>query len=318
MERRNDNIFPTEAMARYFEWCGASRHEAIAYASGNDALSYDIEKDRPEWMPMNEACGVRYTSWELHEHLAEFTRELPGGFDAWGWGTSDPYAVFGSDGDGFASQAGPAEASDTLVLGLTGGRGAGKSYLCEILEEMEFTRVHPFNPGKATLRGYYVSRGATEEQAMAMTDGALKDLPAPDGVLPVDIETGRPHTSRFVMERLGQFMARRLGLDSTIGRELAHWSHLGAERVLVDSVVYEDAYIRTYPNAVIMRLDLAEGLGNSGIQAETSDRHVAQIVPDVILVNYKDGRENLEADFLTLMAERGFDLGREIAVFPEL
>lgn len=318
MERRNDNIFPTEAMARYFEWCGASRHEAVAYASGNDAGSYDIEKDRPDWMPINEACGLRYTSWELHEHLAEFTKVLPGGFEAWGWTGTDPYAVFGPEGDGFASRAGASDASETLVLGLTGGRGAGKSYLCEILEDMDFTRVHPFNPGKAMLRGYYVSRGATEEQAMAMTDGDLKDLPAPDGVLPIDMETGKPHTSRFLMEHLGLFMANRLGLDSTIGRELAHWSHLGAERILVDSVVYEDKYVRTYPNAVIMRLELPAWLSNSGIHAETSDRHVAQIVPDVILVNYKDGRENLEANFLTLMTERGFDLRTEGAASPEM
>lgn len=317
MAHRNDNIFPAEAMARYFQWCGGSREEAVAFACGNGAGVYDIEKERPDWMPMNEASGLRYTSAELHKDLAEFTQMLPGGFEAWGWAGSDPYATFGSDDDGFSAQAVVADASDTLVLGLTGGRGAGKSYLCAILDDMEFTRVHPFNPGKAMLRGYYVSRGATEEQAMAMTDGDLKDAPAPDGVLPIDTETGKPYTSRFLMEKLGWFMANKLGLDSTIGRELAHWSHVGAKRILVDSVVYEDRLIRTYPNAVIMRLELAEGLGNSGIRAETSDARVAQIVPDAILVNHKTGRERLEADFIGLMSERGFDLCKETALAPE-
>lgn len=296
-------FFAAEPIRRYFLWAGADPVEAEALATG-------VETGSRPWMPVNAATGERHTAETFIKAMDDFRNALPDNGSAFDWSTAglDPYKTTDTITD-IALPAAGAEKVDSVFIGLTGGRAVGKSYLTSCLEEIGFHRVHPFNPGKALLRGYYVSRGATEDEAFSMTDGALKDQPAPRDVLPVDPDTGKNYTSRFLMERLGSFMAKRIGLDCTIGAELRHWSSVGKERILIDSVVYEADHIRQMPNSAILGIEVpADKKKDSGILADITDSHVSQIKVDAYVLNEMNGAESLMSNFHAAVRGLGIQL----------
>lgn len=125
----------------------------------------------------------------------------------------------------------------TFILGLAGYRRVGKTEVSDRLVEAHgFQRVHPFNGGKAACRAYFMHLGVSEENAWRMTDGDLKDSPCeflPDNAKP-----------RLFMEKFGKFMGVEMGPDWTIGRELYLAKQKRPERLIVESVVYEDMVLR--------------------------------------------------------------------------
>lgn len=293
--------FSAPAFERYFMWCGIPRDEASTLVLG---LTGAFSDEHPK-LPLVKGTGSRHTPSSFIRLMQNGFGEMLAreGIDVSAFDCPDPYAEFPiPDEPRLSERIGE---GDPIVLGLTGGRECGKSFLTNLLGSHDFVRVHPFNPGKALLRGYYVSRGASEAEALAMTDGSKheKDAPAPGGVLPVDPKTGKNYTSRLVMERLGWFMANVVGLDSTIGRELAHWNDLGAERILVDSVVYEADHIREFRRSAIIRLDVPEESrgARSGIVADKTDEAVSGIVPDGVLINRMSGPGPLLEDLAGIL-----------------
>lgn len=295
-------FFAAEPLRRYFLWAGATPDEAREMATGQD-------RETKPWMPENPKTGAAYTPAELSAAFAGFRAVLPDQGRAFDRPDADPYALTNTLTDMVSSASAAGAGADTVFVGLTGKRAVGKSFLTAELEKIGFLRVHPFNPGKALLRGFYASRGATEEEAFAMTDGALKDQPAPRDVLPVDPETGKNYTSRFLMELLGKYMATEMGLSTTIGTEMRHWAAMGEERILIDSVVYEADEIRKMPNSAILGIEVPEHLRqNTDIKAETTDAFVSRIVPDGIIINEMNGAEPLMRNFLEAAARCGIVL----------
>lgn len=135
----------------------------------------------------------------------------------------------------------------TIILGLAGLRRAGKSTAADHLVAAHgFVRLHPFDGGKAAARGYYMHIGIDEDTAWRMTDGDLKDTPCE--LLPGNA------TSRDFLEPFGKFMGVSMGADWTIGRELLRHQALGHERIIAESVVYEDQVVRGM-GGVIWRLN---------------------------------------------------------------
>lgn len=290
-------IFGSEALRRYMLWAGAEVDVAWDMASSPDDRTAD-------WMPENPLTGSSYTVRELSAAFDSIGHALPEGGDA--FVTTRPDLMTGNTEDAGLAATASAQQTTPLFVGLTGGRGVGKSYLTTELVKEGFVRVHPFNPGKALLRGYYVSRGATEDEAFSMTDGELKDRPAPAGVLPIDPETGQAYTSRFLMEKLGFHMAKVVGLSSTIGTELRHWASSGETKILVDSVVYEADEIRKMDNSAILKIVVPEGAQKeTGIKAEITDANVAKITPDALVVNEMNGVGPLMESFNTALATCG-------------
>lgn len=301
-------VFPSEALRRYFLWSGADVFVALHTSVGiEDEPDYDVSG----FMPRNEATGAPHDAESFFEIMKGFSAVLAAdGFRPADFLAPDPYFFTNEMGDVVRKGRQAEIPGDPVTVGLTGERQAGKSFLSKQLEEIGFLRVHPFNPGKALLRGYYVSRGADERTAWEMTDGSLKDVPAPDGILPVDHRTGKAVTSRYVMEELGKFMAKTVGLDSTLGRELAHWSGSDVKRLLVDSVVYEADFLRAQEGAVILDLQVPADKRPEGpeILAHNSNEHVARIVADARLVNTMEGAERLMDDFHAALASCGVHL----------
>lgn len=299
-------IFAAEPIRRYFLWAGATPDEALDFA-------ISPYPETADWMPTNKATGKPYTNIEFITDMGKFAEMLPNnGYDFhWQSRGTDPYLTTDVNTDA-VTLGGDSTSVDPVFIGLTGERGVGKSFLTTELEKIGFMRVHPFNPGKALLRGYYVTRGATEDEALAMTDGVLKDVPAPRDVLPVNPETGENYTSRFVMEKLGWFMANVIGLSSTIGTEMRHWAAAGKEKILIDSVVYETDEIREMPNSAILGIKVpAEKRKNTGIIAETTDAAVAKIVPNGWVVNDMNGAGPLMDNFYATCTSCGITIPQD-------
>lgn len=299
-------FFAAEPIRRYLLWAGATPDQAFFACTDPETSTFDF-------MPINKATGKPYTVDAFVEDMAAFADMLPEGGKGFHFEDKniDPYFTTDTVDDqvGIASKVSDGE---PLFVGLTGERGVGKSYLTAELENIGFKRVHPFNPGKALLRGYYVSRGATEEEAFSMTDGDLKDKPAPRDVLPVDPKTGKNYTSRSVMEPLGWFMANTIGLSSTIGVEMAHWASAGEDKILIDSVVYEADEIRKNPNAIIMDIQVPAHLKkDTGIISEHTSARVSTIKTDATIINEMNGIAPLMDSFYAGLESNGIHIRPE-------
>lgn len=157
-----------------------------------------------------------------------------------------------------------------LIIGLSGRRGVGKSRVADhLVERHGFSRIHPFQGGKAACVGYFVHVGATPEEAGRMVNGDLKDVPCP--LLPND------QTPRYFMERFGQFMGVQMGPEWTIGQEI----RLALERdpdarLIAESIVYEVDVIRDM-GGVIVEIT-RDGSTLTGLE---TDKATAMITPDL-------------------------------------
>lgn len=161
-----------------------------------------------------------------------------------------------------------------LIIGLSGRRGVGKSRVADhLVERHGFSRIHPFQGGKAASVGYFVHVGATPEEAARMVNGDLKDVPCP--LLPND------QTPRYFMERFGQFMGVQMGPEWTIGQEI----RLALERdpdarLIAESIVYEVDVIRDM-GGVIVEIT-RDGSTLTGLE---TDKATALITPDLRFEN---------------------------------
>lgn len=162
----------------------------------------------------------------------------------------------------------------TIIIGLAGYRRVGKSEVGNRLVEAHgFKRIHPFNGGKAACRAYFTHLGVSPEDAVRMTDGDLKDTPSeylPDN-----------QTPRYLMERFGKFMGVEMGPDWTIGRELIRATEGGADRLLVESVVYEDSVLRSQ-GATIWKVTRPTVAQTPGLETDTYTR---SMVTDHEIIN---------------------------------
>jgi hypothetical protein len=175
-----------------------------------------------------------------------------------------------------------------VIIGLSGLRQVGKSHIARhLVEQHGFTRLHPFDGGKAASRAYFMHLGIDAETAARMTDGDLKDKPC--DVLPVisNVDHGRVgthYTSRFWMEKFGQFMGSQLGPEWTIEREIDRHLRSGQPfRLVAESIVYEAETLRRM-GGIILRVEreVDRSLGISGLE---TDKFGADIVPDHVLKN---------------------------------
>lgn len=161
-----------------------------------------------------------------------------------------------------------------LIIGLSGRRGVGKSRVADhLVERHGFSRIHPFQGGKAASVGYFVHVGATPEEAGRMVNGDLKDKPC--GLLPDN------QTPRYFMERFGQFMGVQMGPEWTIGQEI----RLALERdpdarLIAESIVYEVDVIRDM-GGVIVEIT-RDGSTLTGLE---TDKATALITPDIRFEN---------------------------------
>lgn len=274
------------------------------YASVHRA-DMTIPRDTPApWLPLR-ADGEHASMAEFSGHMEAFFEEYLGPE----WEIKNPPATLNIPTE--PPQPGNAFNDDFMVLGLTGERGVGKSLITSHLCDTHgFAHIHPFNPGKEFLIGYYMDRGASNAEAVAMTYGGtldLKDRPSP--YLPLDPLTGEHYTSRWLMERLGRYMAQVMGLGWTIGTDIRHHLQLtpGA-RILADSVVYEADYLRQEFDAKIGQIVVPpECRKETGIKAEITNANVALITPDFTVINRMDGVENFLRAFDDVAALAGVD-----------
>ncbi|MBW3243622.1 hypothetical protein KUV57_13190 [Epibacterium sp. DP7N7-1] len=204
------------------------------------------------------------------------------------------------------------------IIGLKGRRQVGKSKIADhLVQNLGFTRVHPFDGGKVACRAYFMHLGADEETAWRMTDGDLKDVPSPilpiitkpEHVVPGKSELGDHYMSRFFMEKFGRCMGIDMGPDWTIGKELQ--LHLDAnpgedKRLVVESIVYEADQLRALGGKIIEVTRTAEGL-ESPVGMET-DRFGATVVPDLHFNNSGASLETMRMEFNELLADH-FGIG---------
>lgn len=163
-----------------------------------------------------------------------------------------------------------------ILIGLAGYRQVGKSHIADhLVNHHGFSKVHPFNGGKAATRAYYVHLGIDEHTAWEMTDGSLKDTPCeqlPGGV-----------SSRFFMEKFGKFMGVEMGPDWTIGKELELSLARGDsnQRLLVESIVYEDAIVRAQGGS-IWKVERPTVLPTPGLK---TDEYTSRLLADETILN---------------------------------
>lgn len=176
-----------------------------------------------------------------------------------------------------------------MLLGLTGRRRVGKSTIARILEEEHgFYRIHTFGGGLAAALAY-LSRYVDEGTAQSMVYGELKDVPSP--VLPGGV------APRVLLEGLGRFWGTGLGVEWTLGLELARARRFaGNGPVVVESVVYEADYFRAQ-GGIIVRVVRP---GHDGPAGAMTDDAQERIFEDVSVAN--DGDINqLRVHIITAM-----------------
>ena len=172
-----------------------------------------------------------------------------------------------------------------LIIGLSGRRGVGKSRVADhLVEHHGFSRIHPFQGGKAACVGYLVHVGATPEEAARMVNGDLKDKPC--SLLPDN------QTPRYFMERFGQFMGVQMGPAWTIGQEI----RLALERdpdarLIAESIVYEVDVIRRMGGMIV---EITRD--GSRIEGLETDKATALIRPDLRFENNGNSLAHLKGE----------------------
>lgn len=274
--------FGYEATRRYLSYCGMN-----AYHAAHDSRN-------PTDEPREELGGESVSAF--HNGMDNFFNTALS--DAWAAG---PNQSFMSPVRAVLPEVSSGEPG--VIVGLTGERECGKSVIGDhLVNNKNFVRLHPFNPGKAFLRGYYVSFGISEKEAFAMTDGELKNSPSP--ILPIDPETGEHYSSRWLMERLGRYMAREMGVKWTIGAEIRHYSAQDPTAgLLIESLVYEEDVVREMGGVIIRVTRHPDVANTSKTVGEVSDSFVAGIRHDAELINHMDGKERLIEDFEHTLSE---------------
>jgi hypothetical protein len=147
------------------------------------------------------------------------------------------------------------------LVGITGKRNVGKSTTADLLvSRLGYVKAHAFDGGKEA--GYAYLRHVTGDYHLAhrMTWGDLKDVPCdllPGGVSP-----------RYFYERFGQFMGVDMGVEWTLGMEIARLrrEHPG-KPIVVESLVYEAGWFRRQGGR-ILRLVRPDHEGPAGIESD--------------------------------------------------
>jgi len=134
-----------------------------------------------------------------------------------------------------------------VMLGLTGKRNVGKSTAADLLvSEFGFKKVHAFDAGKCAANAYFHWVTRDPVWAARMVHGDLKDKPSE--FLPGNA------TPRFYMEQSGYFHGNTLGVDWTLGVEIARVRRESPEaNIVIESLVYEADWARAQ-GALIVRL----------------------------------------------------------------
>lgn len=164
---------------------------------------------------------------------------------------------------------------ETKIIGLTGKRGVGKTEVALALQEEGYVDAHPIEGGKRMAVTLYEYLGIDSDRAHRMAFGDLKDEPCTE--LPGGV------SSRYFLEHLGHFLMK-LGHDWTIGAELKRQKRMGATKIVVSSVVYEEGTVRA-EGATIVKVVRPKHKGPAG---EKTDKAVDAIDPDIILTNDGD------------------------------
>lgn len=168
------------------------------------------------------------------------------------------------------------EEASIKIIGLTGKRGVGKTEVAKALQEHGYVDAHPFEGGKRMCVAYFVYLGIDPDTAERMVSGDLKDTPHP--LLPGGV------ASRFLMERLGEWMGKKLGPPWTIGVELKRQKRMGSTKIVVSSVCYEENEVRN-EGGMIAKVTRP---GHKSPIGDKTDKAVDAIIPDMALVNDGD------------------------------
>lgn len=152
-----------------------------------------------------------------------------------------------------------------LMIGLTGLRNVGKSTVANLLEEeMGFEKIHAFATGKEAAERWFDVIGG---DGWRMVYGDLKDQPSehlPGGVAP-----------RYLLEKMGHFFGETMGVDWTLGLEIA----LARKRnprapIVVESLVYEAPWFKAH-GGVVVRLERPGHVGPVGCESDAVQATVA-------------------------------------------
>lgn len=154
------------------------------------------------------------------------------------------------------------------LIGLTGKRNVGKSTVAKLLkDEFGFVPVHAFAAGKEATREWFIAIGIDAETAWEMVYGDLKDLPSddlPGGASP-----------RFFMEKFGHFMGATMGVDWTLGLEIAIVRKRNPRAaIVVESLVYEAPWFKQQ-GGVVWRLERPSHEGPAGVESDAVQAAVA-------------------------------------------
>lgn len=155
-----------------------------------------------------------------------------------------------------------------IMIGLTGLRNVGKSTVAKLLkDEFGFVLVHAFASGKEATREWFIAIGVDAETAWEMVHGDLKDVPSdelPGGVAP-----------RFFLEKFGHFMGATMGVDWTLGLEvaLARRRYPGTP-IVVESLVYEAPWLKAQ-GGIVWRLERPGHNGPTGVESDAVQAAVA-------------------------------------------
>lgn len=168
----------------------------------------------------------------------------------------------------------PAPANDNarpIMIGLTGKRNVGKSTVaCMLEEEYGFEAIHAFNTGKAASVRYFDMIVDDYSEAYRMVHGDLKDKPhalLPGGVSP-----------RFFLEKFGHFCGVTLGVEWTLGLEIARARRRAPTApIVVESLVYEAAWFQAQGGFVV-RLERPGHVGPAGVESDSVQATIASDV----------------------------------------
>ena len=187
-----------------------------------------------------------------------------------------------------------------ILIGLTGERQVGKSVLADhLVAEHGFSRLHPFDGGKAATQAFFRHLGADADTAWRMVNGDLKDRPS--HLLPVGPD-GVNFDPRFFMEKFGAFMGVILGPDWTLNQEIRRLADQGSDRIIAESIAFEAEAFRAAGGIVVGVKRPRAGPIIAGIE---TDRVVAGIVPDLTFHNATSDKRAAGPSFADFLGEHG-------------